>query len=392
MDLFTQIAIAFLALGIAGVLAKLLKSFNPPFYILAGIILGPALFNVIKPSDTFEVFSKIGLVFLLFYLGYEFSLHKLMKKKRVLGFAGLIDFVVNFSLAFILGLFLDLSLFYVLVFAGIIYMSSSSIITKSLIQLGAVNEEEGDVVMGIMIFEDLVMIVFLVIIQSLANTDAFSFFALSQDIGFALLFAFIVLYLGKKYTFLIDKIIGQSSHELAHVGFVAFIFIGVALGLLFGVSEALSAFLLGLIVSESKHKEKMQEVVMKFRDIFGSLFFFYFGMTFAFNSITIPIYVLVIISFVAVVGKLLSGLLMQITHGCNRDGGLFVGVVTIPRGEFSLIIAGIVGASEPQFANLAVVIILVTSFVSTIIFIVLIKLCHDQEVCVLSEQFLKETS
>ncbi|MFW6318542.1 MAG: cation:proton antiporter [Bacillota bacterium] len=392
MDLFTQIAIAFLALGIAGVLAKLLKSFNPPFYILAGIILGPALFNVIKPSDTFEVFSKIGLVFLLFYLGYEFSLHKLMKKKRVLGFAGLIDFVVNFSLAFILGLFLDLSLFYVLVFAGIIYMSSSSIITKSLIQLGAVNDEEGDVVMGIMIFEDLVMIVFLVIIQSLANTDAFSFFALSQDIGFALLFAFIVLYLGKKYTFLIDKIIGQSSHELAHVGFVAFIFIGVALGLLFGVSEALSAFLLGLIVSESKHKEKMQEVVMKFRDIFGSLFFFYFGMTFAFNSITIPIYVLVIISFVAVVGKLLSGLLMQITHGCNRDGGLFVGVVTIPRGEFSLIIAGIVGASEPQFANLAVVIILVTSFVSTIIFIVLIKLCHDQEVCVLSEQFLKETS
>jgi CPA2 family monovalent cation:H+ antiporter-2 len=390
MELFTQIALAFLALAIAGVLSKLLQSFKPPFYILAGIVLGPALLNVVEPSKTFEIFSTIGLVFLLFYLGYEFSLHKLMKKKRVLGLAGLLDFAVNFSIAFILGLFLELSLFYVFVFAGIIYMSSSSIITKSLIQLGAVNEEEGDVVMGIMIFEDLVMIVFLVLIQSLAATDTLSFISVSQDIGLALLFAFIVLYLGRKYVFLIDKIIGQRSHEIAHIGFIAFIFIGVTLGLLFGVSEALSAFLLGLIVSEAKHKEKMQDVIIKFRDIFGSLFFMYFGMTFAFSTITIPTYLLIIISIVAIFGKLLSGLLMQLFQGCNRDGGLFIGLVTIPRGEFSLIIAGIIGSSESQFANLAVIIILATSFVTTIVFFILTKLCHEREICVLSEQFLKE--
>ncbi len=390
MDLFTQITIAFFALAIAGVLSKLLASFKPPFYILAGIILGPALLNIVEPSDTFEVLSKVGLVFLLFYLGYEFSLHKLMKKKRVLGFAGLVDFIINFSLAFVLGLFLDLSLFYVLVFAGIIYMSSSSIITKSLIQLGAVNEEEGEVVMGIMIFEDLVMIVFLVIIQSLASTDALSFLTVSKDIGLALLFVFIVLYFGKKYAFLIDKIIGQSSHELAHIGFVAFILIGVVLGILFGVSEALSAFLLGLIVSEARYKDKMQEVVIKFRDIFGSLFFFYFGMNFAFNTITIPWHILVIISGIAIVGKLFSGLLMQLLNGCNRDGGLFIGLITIPRGEFSLIIAGIISASEPQFVNLAVIIILVTSFVTTLTFFILTKLCHEREVCVLSEQVLKD--
>jgi len=390
MTLFTQIAIAFLALAIAGFVAKVLKSFNPPFYIVAGILLGPAVFGLVSNEEVFSLLGDIGLVFLLFYLGYEFSLNKLVKKKKVLGFAGFIDFLVNFSIAFLLGLLLDLSLFYTFVFAGMIYMSSSSIITKSLIQLGAVKKEEGQVVMGIMIFEDLVMIGFLVIIQSIVNNDGFNLLSISKDIGLAALFAFLVLFFGRKYSRFIDKIISQKSHELAHIGFIAFVFVGVVIGIFFGVSEALSAFLLGLIVSELKHQDEMQEVVLKFRDIFGGIFFFYFGMTFALSTITVPIYILVIISVVAILGKILSGYMMQLIQGCKRDGGLFVGIVTIPRGEFSLIIAGIVAASEPQFANVAVIIILVTSFVTTILFFLINKLCKHKEICVLSKQFLNE--
>ncbi|MFW5793940.1 MAG: cation:proton antiporter [Bacillota bacterium] len=390
MSLFIQIAIVFLSLAIAGFLAKILKSFNPPFYIVTGILLGPVVFGLVKNQEVISLLGDIGLVFLLFYLGYEFSLNKLVKQKKVLGIAGLIDFLINFSIAFLLGLLLDLSMFYVIVFAGIIYMSSSSIITKSLIQLDAVKEKEGKIVMGIMIFEDLVMIVFLVLIQSIVNNEGFQLLSISKDIALAGLFALIVLYFGRKYSGIIDKIIGQSSHELAHFGFIAFVLIGVVIGGLFGVSKALSAFLLGLIVSETKNKRKMEEVIFKFRDIFGGIFFFYFGMTFTFSSITIPIYILIIIGLVAIFGKLISGYLMQVISGCDLDGGLFIGIVTIPRGEFSLIIAGIVAASEPQFANLAVIIILVTSFVTTIIFFLLNKLCKEREVCVLSNRFLAE--
>jgi len=391
MTILSQIAIAFFGLAIAGYMSKLLKSFKPPFYILVGIILGPMVLGWIDAQEIFEVLGDIGLVFLLFYLGYEFSLNKLVKKKKILGFAGLIDFVINFSLAFLLGLLLDLSIFYTIVFAGMLYMSSSSIITKSLIQLGAIKKEEGEVVMGIMIFEDLVMIVFLVVIQSIVNNASFEFLAISKDIGLALAFALIVLYLGKKYTPFIDKLIGQKSHELAHLGFIAFIFAGVVIGVFFGVSEALSAFLLGLIVSEAKQKAKMEEVVLKFRDIFGSLFFLYFGMSFSFETLNIPVYIIVLISVIAIVGKLISGLFMQWIQGCDFDGGLFVGIITIPRGEFSLIIAGIVAIERPEFLNVAVIIILVTSFMTTIIFYLLNLLCKHREVCMLSNKFLESS-
>ena len=390
MPVFSQIAIAFFALAIFGFLAKITKSFKPPFYILAGILLGPALLGWTVEEEVFSIFGDIGLIFLLFYLGYEFSLNTLVKRKRTLGLAGLIDFIVNFSIAFFLAYFLELSWFYMIVFAGMIYMSSSSIITKSLIQLGAVKEKEGEVVMGIMIFEDLVMIIFLVFIQSIARQSGFDFLNISKDIGLALLFSLVLIFFGKKYAPLLDRLINQKSHELSHLSFIAFLFLGVYLGSLFGVSMALSAFLIGLIVSETKHKREMQEVVIKFRDIFGALFFFYFGMTFSFTSIEQSIWLLLLISLVAVLSKLLSGYLMSLIGGCDKDGGFFIGIVNIPRGEFSLIIAGIVAAEKPEFTSIAVILILITSLITTLIFIILGKLCKDKEICLLSKQFMEE--
>lgn len=390
MPVFSQIAIAFFALAIFGFLAKITKSFKPPFYILAGILLGPALLGWTVEEEVFSIFGDIGLIFLLFYLGYEFSLNTLVKRKRTLCLAGLIDFIVNFSIAFFLAYFLELSWFYMIVFAGMIYMSSSSIITKSLIQLGAVKEKEGEVVMGIMIFEDLVMIIFLVFIQSIARQSGFDFLNISKDIGLALLFSFVIIFFGKKYAPLLDRLINQKSHELSHLSFITFLFLGVYLGSLFGVSMALSAFLIGLIVSETKHKREMQEVVIKFRDIFGALFFFYFGMTFSFTSIEQSIWLLLLISLVAVLSKLFSGYLMSLIGGCDKDGGFFIGIVNIPRGEFSLIIAGIVAAEKPEFTSIAVVLILITSLITTLIFIILGKLCKDKEICLLSKQFMEE--
>lgn len=389
MTLFTQLAIAFLALAVVGYVSKILKSFKPPFYILAGIVLGPAVFGLVDNLQVFGLMGDFGLVFLLFYLGYEFSLNKLIKKKKLLGMAGILDFIINFSLALILAWVLKLSWFYAIVFAGMLYMSSSSIITKSLIQLGAVKEKEGEVIMGIMIFEDLVMIVFLVIVQSISQNQGFEWLMISQDIGLALVFAFVVLYFGKKYAPFIDKIINQRSHESAHLGFIAFVLTGVVLGMAFGVSKALTAFLLGLVVSETKNKDEMKGVILKFRDIFGSMFFFYFGMTFSFQSVTIPIYILAIIVLVAIVGKVISGYLMYLTQCCERIDGLFIGIASIPRGEFSLIIAGLVSTSKPEFAHIAVILILISSLVTTLIFFIINRLCHHQEICLLSEKFLE---
>ena len=388
MLLFTQVTLAFIALAIAGFSAKALRSFKPPFYILAGVLLGPAVFNMVTNMPVFELLGEIGLIFLLFYLGYEFSLNKLVDKKGTLSYAGAIDFVVNFGIAMLLGWLLGFSLFYVVVFAGLLYMSSSSIITKSLIELEAVNKAEGEVVMGIMIVEDLAMIIFLVIIGSIAETSSFEWLAISQDIGLALLFSLVVVFIGRKYASVLDKLINHESHELAHIGFLAFVLLGVVIGQLVGVSHALTAFLLGLVVSETKHKREMEELILKFRDIFGGIFFFYFGMTFTFDMGNLSIVRIVIIIVVATVTKVLTGFLMRRFQGCDNDGAWFIGLITIPRGEFSLIIAGIVASTMPEFTNIAILLILGTSLITTGIFFALNQLCKDREVCLLSNRFL----
>lgn len=84
MSIFVEVAIAFAALGIASRISRKLKSFFPPFYILMGIVLGPMVLNVTVSEDVFKVFGDIGLVFLMFYLGYEFSLNQLIQKKKSL--------------------------------------------------------------------------------------------------------------------------------------------------------------------------------------------------------------------------------------------------------------------------------------------------------------------
>lgn len=285
---------------------------------------------------------------------------------------------------------LDVSILYMFVFAGMIYMSSSSIITKSLIQLGALKNKEGEMVMGIMIFEDLVMIVFLVLVGSLAQQEgAFDFLMVSKDIGVSLLFAGVILFVGRKYHFVLDKIIAHDSHEVSHLGFMALVLATVALGLQFGVKEALTAFLLGLAISETNSKDDMEAVVIKFRDIFGGVFFFYFGMTFSFGEINIAWWILLVIILAASVGKVFSGLLLYKMKGCSIQNALFIGITTIPRGEFSILIASLVMVRYPMFLDIAIILILATSLLTTLTFCALNLTCKTFDICIMSNQLIE---
>ena len=391
MSVFVELSIGFAALALASRVSRKLKSFFPPFYILMGILLGPMVFAIVGENTVFQTFSDIGLVFLMFYLGYEFSLNQLLRKKEKLLWAGFFDFLINFSLGFVLSYVLDLPLLYRFVFAGMVYMSSSSIITKSLVQLGALKKSEGEMVMGIMIFEDLVMIVFLVLVGGIVSSQgSVSFVNVSRNVGLSLLFAFVVLYIGRKYHFILDRIIGHDSHEVSHLGFMALVLASVAIGLQLGVKIALSAFLLGLAVSETKSKEDMEPVVLKFRDIFGGIFFFYFGLTFSLNTIESSVWVIGLIVIAAALGKVLNGLVLYKIRGCSIQDALFIGITSIPRGEFSILIAALVIDTYPFLMDIAILLILATSFLTSILYWILNWTCKTFDVCVLSNQLVEQ--
>ncbi|MFP4456874.1 MAG: cation:proton antiporter [Clostridia bacterium] len=386
MTIYNQIAIAFLSIAIFARISRWMDSFFPPFYILAGIITGPFLLNIVSDIKVVGLFGEIGVVFLLLYLGFEFSINTLVEKAKSLITAGLIDLIINFGIGFLIGKLVGLNFFYSFVMAGIIYMSSSGIITKTLIQLNAIKDPEGQLVMGIMVFEDLVMVIFLVFVSTFSNlSNNFSPNMLVLDILIAVTFCFGVLVIGKKFNKYITKFLNSDSKEIYFLTFMAIVLGITALGIFLGVSEALGAFFIGMMLSESEIKYKMEDTIITFRDIFGGMFFFHFGMKFNVNNISIPIHIMIFIILAAVLGKIISALIIRKSQGCSIEKGLFIGLITIPRGEFSLLIAGMVALDSFDFESFSIILVLSTALISTIAFMIVKKFDVNRRLYTLKE-------
>ncbi|MDW7668996.1 MAG: cation:proton antiporter [Bacillota bacterium] len=387
MNAYTQVAIAFISVALFARIAKKLNSFYPPFYILAGILTGPLILNWVINDEIIGLLSEIGVVFLLFYLGFEFSLQTLFDRKKILITAGTIDFIINFSIGFILGKFLGFDLFYSFVLAGIIYMSSSGIITKALIHLNAIKDPEGELVMGIMVFEDLVMVVYLVLITTInSQPNGLNLINIGTDLGIALLFCGLLVLIGIKFHPQIDQFLQSKSKEVTLLSFLGLVFIVTAIGVQLGVSEALGAFFLGIAISQGESKKKIEKTALKFRDIFGSIYFFYFGMKFYLEGLGQYTKWIIIAILLASLGKIITGFIISKISKCSISKGRFIGLVTLSRGEFSLVIAGIVGSSVFPFESFAVVLIISTALISTTGFRIFDILCEYKSICLLEEK------
>lgn len=389
MELYYQVGISFAVIALFARLAKVTKSFFAPFYIVAGILVGPFALGLVTNKEIIGLFADIGVVFLLFYLGFEFSFNRLVKHKRVMAIAGTTDFLINFSIGLLVGWILGLDLFHMFALAGIIYMSSSGIITKTLIQLKAIDDPEGELIMGIMIFEDLVMVLFLVFITTFTDfTGQVEWTSLGMDIGLAIIFCLALILIGKKYHKYIDLLLESRSQEVVYLSFLGLVFIVTTIGMEMGVSEALGAFFLGLAVAESDHCEGVEELAVKFRDIFGSMFFFYFGLNFQLNNLDGMVGLLIFAIILSIIGKIISSLFISLLLNHSKERGLLMGLITVSRGEFSLLIAGIVGNEVFNFQAFSIILILVTAMISTFGFRVSKILCKKRNLCLLPQMHL----
>ncbi|MBS4538649.1 cation:proton antiporter [Clostridium sp. D2Q-11] len=390
MEAFIQVAIAFLGIAIVGRISKKLNSFYPPFYIVAGIILGPFGLGLVKNKEIIEVFADLGVIFLLFYFGFKFSFDKLINNKKYFGTAGIIDFIINFSIGLVIGKLMGLDLILTIAVAGLIYMSSSGIITKTLIQLEAIDDPEGELIMGIMIIEDLVMVFFLVFVSSLIGFQGeIELLSLGFNILIALVFCAILIIVGYKYSRFLEKLLDVDSKEMRLLTFLAIVLIVATIGMKLGVSEALGAFFLGMAFSRTKNKEEVKKLTLTFRDIFGSFFFFFFGMEFQLNNLGLNTSIVLISIILAIVGKLISSYIISKLLQCPAKKGLFMGLVIVSRGEFSLLIAGMLSMSGIDFNTFSIILILSTSFFSTISFKIIDYLCDKKGICIIPKEYIK---
>jgi CPA2 family monovalent cation:H+ antiporter-2 len=382
MSVYLQVAVCFAAIGFSAFLAERTRLFFAPFYIITGFILGPGVFNIIKEAEVIKTLGEIGVVFLLFFLGLEFSIQTLIKQKKAFMMAGLIDFIVNFGLGFGFALLLGLNVFFSLLLAASIYMSSSGIITKSLLELQVNKKPEGQLIMGIMVFEDLAMIVLLALVASgFKPGERLVISDMLLQVGKSLMFCAIIIIVPKLRKRLLDRVVNIKKPELLLLIFFGLVLLVTSLGELFGVSAALTAFFIGIAFSSTENVKRIEHITVTFRDLFGSVFFFSFGMMIQLGDIARYWHIMLICVAVSIAGKLISGFLITRYKGCESGMSLFVGFITIPRGEFSLVITNMAGASIPFIGPMAVFTVMVTTLLSSIVLRVSKLMCSLYNMC-----------
>ena len=358
------VGILFAAVALAGVAATAANKSVIPFYIVVGMVLSPSVAGeltvagyglpVVESSEFIDIGAELGIVFLLFFLGLEFNLDRLLASKERIGAVGAIDLVINFGTGLLLGFALFRDPLAAFLVAGIVYISSSAIITKSLIDLGWIANDESDPMLGTLVFEDLFIAVYLTVAAALV-TGGSDVTAAATSVGIALAFIVGLLVLAHYGTPWFERALRTTSNEytvLRAIGITVLIS-GVALAI--GVSEAVAAFFVGMAFAPTSHTYKLENLLEPVRDTFAAVFFFWIGLETDPRLFAGVASLVVVAAVVTTPTKLVSGYLGGRAYDLDPRRSIRVGLGMVTRGEFSLIIAAVAvtGAGTSLSAEMA---------------------------------------
>jgi CPA2 family monovalent cation:H+ antiporter-2 len=333
-----QLAITVAVLGLLGLVAGRLGISAIPAYLLAGLLLGPNephALSVIRPSEVTEFVAVLGLVFLLFFLGLEFTLQRFARSGRHFGLGGSLDLVVNLGIGLLVGVAAFGFSFAALILAAAVYVSSSAVAIKGLIDFRRLADDETDLVLAILVFEDLVVAFAL----GFAATGGGELGETLELVAKALAFIALSLAASRWLVRPIDLLLGRLPREfflLAVVGFVAGM---AALSEAAGMSEAIGALMAGVILAGTSVREEIEERFVSFRDLFAALFFFVFGLSIDISALDDVGWLLALAVVVSVAGKLLAGYGAGLVGGFSRRQSLNAASALVARGEFTIVLA-----------------------------------------------------
>jgi Kef-type K+ transport systems, membrane components len=363
------LAIGLIALG--GLVSSKLRFSVIPFYILIGMAVGPHAFHwgafdlrFIHSAELIDVMGRIGVLFLLFYLGLEFSVGRLLKSGKSIAVGGTIYIAINFTLGILFGWVSGFPLEEILVIAGITTISSSAIVAKVLVDLKRTANPETEMILGIIMFEDVFLAVYLSILSGLILSGSTSVGGVALSALISLGFMLVVLFVGRKAVPLLNKYLNIKSNEVFLLVIFAALFIIAGFSEKLHVAEAIGALLVGLVLAETQHRKRIENLIIPFRDFFGAIFFFGFGLTIdpttLFTKETIWLSLGAVV--VTLLGNFVAGMLAGRSAGLTPKSSTNIGLTIVSRGEFSIIVAnlgkagGLLAVLQP-FAALYVLIL-----------------------------------
>lgn len=352
--LLLELGLLLVTLVIAGAVGRRLGQSVIPFYVLGGMVMSPFVLGRVGPPQLavyaiadqpyLTLLAEVGIVLLLFFLGLEFSLERLLVARQRIVAAGAIDLVINLPLGVAIGLALGWGLLEALVLGGIVYISSSAVITKSLIDLGWIANDEAAPMLGTLVFEDLAIAVYLAVLSAVLLGDG-SASAVAVDLGMALGFLLALVAMVWVGAGLFERVLRTPTAEQFVLRAVAIIVAVAGVALTIGVSEAVAAFFVGMGFAETTHLTELEGELRPLRDVFAGVFFFWIGANtdpLVFPAVAGVIAVLVVLTGVA---KLATGYAGGVVYGLGHRRRVRVATGMLTRGEFSLIIAALAAAA-----------------------------------------------
>lgn len=313
-----------------------------PLFMIAGIVFGPHTPGVALVSDPadLELVARLGLIFLLFYLGLEFSLEQLTAGGlRLLAAAGTY-LVLNIGGGLVLGFALGWGVREALVVAGVVGISSTAIVTKLLVDLRRLGNRETRVILGIIVIEDVFLALYLALLQPvLGGSEG----PLEIAVGIASAFGFLIaLALVARFgAHLVGRLVDTRDEEIVVVVFVglAILTAGVAEDL--GVSDAIGAFMVGLILGATSRADRLRTMTHPLRNAFAAIFFFSFGLSIEPGDVLGVAPQIGAAVLTTVVLTVTAGVVAARMHRLGRLAAANIGLTVLSRGEFSLILASL---------------------------------------------------
>jgi CPA2 family monovalent cation:H+ antiporter-2 len=340
-----ELAVTVAVLGALGLVAGRFGLSAIPAYLLAGLLLGPnepRELSFIELSEVTTFVAELGIIFLLFFLGLEFTLERLLRSGRHLGLGGSIDLLVNAAVGLLVGIVaFGFSLAAVLLAAGI-YVSSSAVAVKGLIDFRRLADDETDVVLAILVFED-IAIAGVLGVSSTSGTDLSpTLWAVAKALAFITV-ALAVSRFGARY---LDRILDRLPGEFFLLFTFAFVVGGSALANGLGLSEAIGALMAGVVLADTSVRAEIEERFLAFRDVFAALFFFVFGLSIDVGAVRDIGWLLGLAVVLTVIAKLTSGFGAGKVGGLTPRQSLNVGAALVAHGEFTVIIAELASRNE----------------------------------------------
>lgn len=343
-DLIVDLALILIAGSVVVLIFKRLKQPLVLGYIIAGFLVGPhfKLLPTVADLENIDIVAELGVIFLLFGLGLEFSFKKLMRVGGSASITAFVEIIFITVAGFLMGKWLQWSTIDSLFLGGMLASSSTTIIIRAFDELGIKTKQYARVVFGVLIVEDIVVILLMVLLSTMAVTKQIEGGDIVYTVLKLLFFLALWFIMG---IFLLPTFLKRAKKWLDEENLLI-LSLGLCLGMVVlavkvGFSAELGAFIMGSIIAETTSAEKVEHLIKPIKDLFGAVFFVSVGMLIDPAMIIEHKWAVIAVTLLTLFGKIFSTTMGALLSGQPLKQSVQVGFSMAQIGEFAFIVAAL---------------------------------------------------